>query len=318
MAKRRFTLVALLLAAAAVLGLVYWNRQRPTAEPRQVQIATFSTAIDYAPFYVARGQGYFEEELKKEGLAASYKSFESLPPLNDSLRNGQLDVVFEAEPPALIAEAADTDVLVPHLSAVLRQQVVVRKESGIRSVADLRGRSIGVLTGTSSHYGLVQVLKRAGLSAADVKIVNLPPPEARAAFQAGQIDAWAIWPPFPEVEILEGRAAPLPDSEAPIVSLVVIRGAFAKERPAAEAAVVRAVRRAQAFMVKNPGQAQRLVAEAVRQPLAVVEAAWPRHDFQASPSPAIEAQIQATSVFLSSQGYLGRPVDARKELFNAE
>lgn len=318
MTKGRITLVSVLLIAAIALGLVYWNRQRPQGAAERVEIATFSTAIDYAPFYVARSLGYFDEELKKEGLVPEFKSFEALPPLNDSLRNGQLDVVFEAEPPALIAEAAGTDVIVPHLSAVLRQQVIVRKGSGIRSVADLRGRSVGVLTGTSSHYGLVQVLKRAGLSAADVKIVNLPPPEARAAFQAGQIDAWAIWPPFPEVEILDGRAEALPASEAPIVSLVVVRGSFAKDNAKAEAAVVRAVQRAQEFMSRNADQAKSLVAQAVRQPRAVVDAAWPRHDFGAAVSPAVEAQIQATSVFLSEQGYLGRPVDARRELFNVE
>lgn len=319
MSRVRIAIIAVLIGAAAVLGYLKWFRDvEGGGEAHPVQIATFSTAIDYAPFYVARDRGFFEEELKKVGFAPEYKSFESLPPLNDSLRNGALDAVFEAEPPALIAEAAGTDVFVPRLSAVLRQQIIVRKGSGIRSIGDLRGHSVAVLTGTSAHYGLIQVLRRAGLSPTNVSIVNLSPPEARAAFQSGKIDAWAIWPPFPEVEILAGRAEALPDSEAPIVSLVVLRGNFVKGTPRAAEAIVRAVTRAQALIAQQPDEAKRIVSRVVRQPLAVVEAAWPRHDFQAAVSPTVVAQIQATSNFLAEQKYLNRAVNADAELFHAE
>jgi sulfonate transport system substrate-binding protein len=46
------------------------------------------------------------------------------------------------------------------------------------------------------HYLLVKVLEKAGLAYKDVEVVFLPPADARAAFERGSVDAWAIWDPF--------------------------------------------------------------------------------------------------------------------------
>lgn len=317
--RGRLVLIGAILALAAVFGLLAYNRRTPSAAgDHTVRIATFSTAIDYAPFYVARSLGLFQRELASVGAKPAFTSFESLPPLNDSLRAGQLDVVFEAEPPALIAEAADTDIYVPVVSAVLRQQIIVRKGSPVRRVADLAGRSVGVLTGTSSHFGLVEALRRAGVPLERVRVVNLAPAEARAAFQSGGIDAWAIWPPFPEAEVEAGRAVALPESEAPIVSMAVMRGGFVKTDRRAADAVDRAIVAAKAYIAAHPDESMRLVAQAVGQPLPVVRRAWPQHDFRATADAEVQAQVQRASDFLQRGDYLPRRVDVSRELFHEE
>ena len=50
--------------------------------------------------------------------------------------------------------------------------------------------------GSNVHYFLVKALEKAGLRYTDVQTAFLPPPEARAAFESGRVDAWAIWDPF--------------------------------------------------------------------------------------------------------------------------
>lgn len=50
--------------------------------------------------------------------------------------------------------------------------------------------------GSNVHYLLVKLLEKAGLAYKDVDVVFLAPADARAAFERGSVDAWAIWDPF--------------------------------------------------------------------------------------------------------------------------
>jgi sulfonate transport system substrate-binding protein len=73
---------------------------------------------------------------------------------------------------------------------------VVPEQSAIHSVADLKGKRVGLNKGSDVNYLLVAALEKAGLSYKDITPVYLPPADARAAFQRGAIDAWVIWDPF--------------------------------------------------------------------------------------------------------------------------
>jgi sulfonate transport system substrate-binding protein len=172
-----------------------------------------------------------------------------------------------------------------------------------------------VLTGTSSHYGILRRLESSGVSLDSVTIVNLPPAEGRAAFRSAQIDAWAIWPPFPEHEEIDGTAVELASSEATIQSLLVIDGDFMKANPAAAAAVDRAVNRAKQFIASNPTEAQDLVAKATSEPIAVVRAAWPKHDFGATLGASVRQDVDAKARFLFENKFLSRPVNPETMLF---
>ncbi|MFW1817721.1 aliphatic sulfonate ABC transporter substrate-binding protein, partial [Acinetobacter guillouiae] len=50
--------------------------------------------------------------------------------------------------------------------------------------------------GSSAHDVVVQAVRKAGLQWSDIQPIWLTPAEARAAFQKGAVDAWAIWDPF--------------------------------------------------------------------------------------------------------------------------
>ncbi len=76
----------------------------------------------------------------------------------------------------------------------------------VRSVADLKGKKVGVTKGSSAQNLLVAALERAGVPFADITPVYLSPADAAAAFASGKIDAWSIWDPF--FAIAELRHAP--------------------------------------------------------------------------------------------------------------
>ncbi len=70
---------------------------------------------------------------------------------------------------------------------------MVAKDSPIRSVADLKGRSIATNRGSIGHALVLAVIAAQGWSASDVTLVNLLPSEAKTALSTGAVDAWCSW-----------------------------------------------------------------------------------------------------------------------------
>jgi taurine transport system substrate-binding protein len=75
------------------------------------------------------------------------------------------------------------------------EALVVRNGSNIHSIADLRGKKIGVPFVSTSHFHTLVALKEAGINPREVQILNLRPPEIAAAWHRGDIDATYIWNP---------------------------------------------------------------------------------------------------------------------------
>ncbi len=93
-------LASVLLVAACSSG----DESQPEASDT-VRIGTFSSAVDYAPFYVARSRELFESAAG-DGKKVEYVEFDSAPAITEALATKRVDLVFMAEPPALIASAA--------------------------------------------------------------------------------------------------------------------------------------------------------------------------------------------------------------------
>jgi sulfonate transport system substrate-binding protein len=296
------------LATAAASGLV--TRSAAANEP--LKIGSFFVAIDYAPYLIAKSKGEFETI--GGGTPTKYTMFQSLPPINEALATNQIDAVFEAEPPALIGSAAGIDVKIVGISCSLVQELLVPVKSKAQSAADLKGSKIAVLAGTSSHYGVLKLLKEAGVSPNNVEIIDMTPPDAKTAFQTGQVDAWAVWPPFVEQEELAGVGRVLPKGDALIHSVLAVSGSFAAKNPATVKALVRVLNETKAWMVNQPLEAQAIVAKELDIPVKVVERAWLRHDWSATLSDGVIADIQAKADFLFDGKYVNSRVNVAKQV----
>ena len=75
------------------------------------------------------------------------------------------------------------------------EALVAKKGSGITKVADLKGKRVAMPFNSTTHFHLMVALDQAKVNPADVKILNMRPPEVRAAWQRGDIDATFIWDP---------------------------------------------------------------------------------------------------------------------------
>lgn len=76
---------------------------------------------------------------------------------------------------------------------VNNQVVLVPKGSTAQDFKALKGKRIGYVKATTSHYILLRLLEKAGLTWADITPVALSPQDGLAAFQSGSLDAWVIY-----------------------------------------------------------------------------------------------------------------------------
>ncbi len=128
----------------------------------------------------------------------TWLEFPAGPQLLEALAVGSLDFGMTGDSPPVFAQAAGKDLIYvgaeppkPRSSAIL-----VLKDAPIKTVAELKGRKVALQKGSSAHFLLVRAVEKAGLSWSDIQPVYLTPADARAAFERGSVDAWAIWDPF--------------------------------------------------------------------------------------------------------------------------
>jgi NitT/TauT family transport system substrate-binding protein len=84
-------------------------------------------------------------------------------------------------------------------------RVIVRADSGITSIEQLRGKEVAFPAGTSGEQILNLALEEAGMTQADIIPVIMDPSTLVAAFSSGKIVAAGIW--YPNVEVIKNSVA---------------------------------------------------------------------------------------------------------------
>jgi sulfonate transport system substrate-binding protein len=324
--NKKLGLVALLVIAAALAGIFIFRIDSPTSpQPAQVPQAARVVvrvnapfpAIDFAPFFVAKNKRWFEEALASVGATPEYQAPSgSAPVAYDSLATNRVDMIMSSAVRPMISRAEGNDVKIAWLSCTLKSDVVVRTDARINSIRDLKGKKVGTLTGGDTHIWLIRNLLKSGLPRDYVTFVNLSPPDGKAAFNTGQIDAWAMFPPFSTQELVDGTAKAVAGIDAPVQVVLVSRGAFHREHPAAAAAAIEALERAKQWIIKNPSEAQAIVVKEAHLPLEVVRAAWPNLLWEATLNDAMAAQLQSDADFLASEGFMRAKINVRSDLLS--
>ncbi|MFT4192725.1 MAG: ABC transporter substrate-binding protein [Comamonas sp.] len=190
--RRRFLQVAVQAAgAAAVLGL-------PAVRAR----AQAGPDLSRVTLRVGDQTGAVRGQLQAAGLldAVPYKIDWSVYPaavnLHEALKADATDLGAANDSPTVSAIAGGSRVKVVSAwsNGGRGTSLIVPKGSPLRSLADLRGKTISPTTrGSVAHFQVVELLKLAGIPLSEVKLAFLSPTDASAAFGSGGLDAWSIW-----------------------------------------------------------------------------------------------------------------------------
>ena len=192
---RDLALGVLIVAALALVVNLLLTPVARAQEKTELRIGYQKAA---SLFVLQRAQGTLEKRLLALNASVKWIEFPAGPQLLEGLNLGAVDVGYVGEAPPIFAQAAGAkfayigyDPAAPEAEAIL-----VPKDSGIRSVAELKGKKVVLNKASNVHYLLVKLLEKNGLKFTDIQAVYLPPADARAAFESGNVDAWVIWDPF--------------------------------------------------------------------------------------------------------------------------
>lgn len=161
-----------------------------------------------APVLIAQQQGFF----KRVGLNVNLQQFSSGPPLFTALKSGSIQFGYEGPGVAATVIKGGGEIITVD-SLNYGDEVIANP--GINSVADLRGKTVGVDLGTSAQMILDLALERAGIPASSVNEVNFTPAAAAAAYESHHLPALALWvPPIePAVKAVPGTKVLVTDRD---------------------------------------------------------------------------------------------------------
>lgn len=247
-------------AAVAALGLAAFAA---TASAEKIAVGNYGSSANGMPFAVALYKGYFKEEgADVDGIIASEGG-------GTSVRNAMAGVAYgEANPGAIavaIQQGADIKIVSDNVLTIAEFAWLVKKDSPIKTIKDLKGKKIGYTNPRSTSQALdILMLKKAGLKPEDAELVKTGGfGPMVAALELGQIDCAPVTEPLwskskDKYRVLITGAEALP----PLDNVVGMATADAiKNRGDFIRAVIRARRRAVEFMIAHPDEAGDLVAK---------------------------------------------------------
>jgi sulfonate transport system substrate-binding protein len=152
----------------------------------------------YGTLVLLKARGGLEKRLAPLHVQVKWTEFPAGPQLLEGLNVGSIDFGTVGEAPPIFAQAAGADLVYVgnEPPASTGEAILVPKNSPIKTVAELKGKKVALNKGSNVHFLLVKLLQKAGVQYTDIDAVFLTPADARAAFERGSVDAWAIWEPF--------------------------------------------------------------------------------------------------------------------------
>ena len=244
-----------------------------------------------------RANGSLEKKLQPLGLTVKWVEFPAGPQLLEGLNVGAVDVGYVGEAPPIFAQAAGAQFVYigNDPASPQAEAIVVRKDSPIQSVAELKGKKVALNKGSNVHYLLAKLVEKAGLKLTDLQVVYLPPADARAAFESRNVDAWVIWDPVLAAAEKQIGARVLADGTGVVNNhqYYLAQRDYAARNPQVIQALFAASVEDGEWLKAHLQQAAAQIAPLQGLPAEVVELALQRQAFKVKPiTPAVAADQQ--------------------------
>ena len=266
----KIVLAASALALVVCLFACSRTGQQPAGPSEKVTIA-YSATTDAVLAEVAQMRGYYREE----GLeAVAHKLPYGKLALKEVLE-GKADFATVAETPVMFAimKGEKISIIATIQTSSKNSAIVARKDGGILTLEDLRGRTIAVTLGTTSEFFLQAMLATHGISRNKVKVINLKAEEIPVALANGDIAAASVFTPYMNYaqKNLGGNSISFYNEDIYTLTFnIVSTQEFIRENPGKVNKMLRALLKAEEFVKQNPEEAEKLVAGFSGMDIAVV------------------------------------------------
>jgi len=293
---------------AAAVSLPAFARAAESA-PAQLRIGFQKAAVNLV---VLKQQAALEKRFA--GSTVKWIEFPAGPQLLEALAVGSLEFGLTGDTPPVFAQAAGKDLryVGAEPPKPLSSAILVKPDAPLKTLADLKGRKVALQKGSSAHYLLVRAVDRAGLQWSDIQPTYLAPSDARAAFERGSVDAWAIWDPYYAAVELDLKPRVLANGRdlSSNNSFYLASRALTEQHPQAVLALLAELGRADAWVQAHRKEAAQLISDFSGLNLATVHLFISRRPVSpAAPlTPAIVADQQRVADAFARLGLIPQPV----------
>ncbi len=296
-------LLVLVLTTCCVGGC--GKREAPLKPPAQLTEVTLAqNPVPHSALpIIAKEKGYFEDE----GLDVTVKEFTTGKLCFDAMLGGGAEFSTVAETPIMYAGFSQQPVWVVATieSSPLSVKILARKDKGVTTPTDLRGKKVGTFKGGSAEYFLAQFLKKHGMSMQDVRVTYMAPPALVTAIVRGDLAAIAMWEPH----IYNGETGIGADAVTftgediyTETFHIAVMKEYAEQNASTVESFLRALAKAEALIRSNPEEAKETILRAISIDPEILDHIWPNFRFDLVLEQEIIDLIEKEAAFAVESG----------------
>jgi sulfonate transport system substrate-binding protein len=300
--------IAAVVAALALGGYFFMRSQAvhtPVGPPEKVTIA-YSATPDSALAQVAQTAGYYQQE----GLDAIAQKHPYGKVALDAMLEGKADFATVAEMPIMFAvmQGEKITIIATIQTSNENNAIIARKDRGILTPRDLKGRTIAVTSGTLLDFFMDAFLASQGMSRKDITVVNMAPEKMVEAVERGDVDAIAAWSYvlIQAQKRLGDKGVTFYDEDVYTQTFnVVTTQDYIRTKPENVKKVLRALVKAEQFVVQRPAEAQAIVADFSNIDKAIIGEMWPVENFSVTLDQSLLLALEDESQWAIKNGLAG-------------
>ena len=268
----------------------------------------------FIPMMIARRTGDLEKALKKQGVRVVWYDFESGPPMNDSIANGETDICLYGDVPTVSAIEAGCTREVVGISAQAADSyaMVVSNNSPIKSAADLKGKKVATNLGSTGHNMVDKYLSTAGLTINDIELVSATPADMSYMVRNGIVDAISVWEPSITRLVDNGDCRILAqgsDCGLEGINTIVGRKEYCEANPEVVETILKEYKKAADNINDTPDETWEYVAKYLGLDVAQVKSMLPKYRFTVDITKKDIESLNDTINFLTRIGKLDKSYD---------
>lgn len=314
---RRFKSLLTLASLGMLLSSPVWAID-PTV--KQLRIGFQKSSINFA---ITKQQKLLEQEFPNAKV--TWNEFPAGPQILEALAVGSIDVGVTGDAPPVYAQAAGKPLyyIAYETAKPLASAILIPKGSSLKQLADLKGKRIALQKGSSAHFLLVQAVRKAGLKWSDIQPIWLTPADARAAFQKGAVDAWAIWDPYYASTELEDQAKVLATGKnlSPNYTFYLAAPNFVQQHPQAVTGLLKQINQADRWVQQHQSETADLIGKSTGLKPAVSSLFVQRRPRPSAAAPlnakVIAEQQQLADIF-TQQGIIPNSIRIKQAVWQAK
>ena len=299
-----------LAAIAAMLSLAALD-----ASAQTLTKMTIATGVDpaFSQFYVAKEAGLFT----KNGLDVTINTGPSGSAMIPFLVNNQVQAAYGSDLAGVINHQVDNNIVaVADGTYLLKWLSVVGRN--VADIEGLKGKKVGIAKGTGSEIFWRRVLEKRNLKLADYTMVDVEAPEMLAATERGDIDAFAVWEPWPTRTLMAVKGTKVLQTAEGIynnINFVYMNRGWIEQNKATAEKFMLSLVEANDLIEKDRPNAAKMVAKFLKMPLELATELMPKVEFDMDWQARSIESIQVAEGQLADQKKLKAPLDYTKYVY---